>query len=180
MTASLARFLPDFEASRIDALHASRHHDAASGSSPEPKLDIESVRAQARAEGEAIARAELVALAARSIPEAVAARAAQIAELIAGDVEAVLAPLIDEAIRARILFALADEIRTVLELDNAASICVSGPDDVIQALRDILGPEAGRLVVGAADGVDIEVDFDRTRFVSRISDWAESLSGNLK
>ncbi|MDP2734374.1 MAG: hypothetical protein Q8O63_14925, partial [Hoeflea sp.] len=164
------------------------------------------VRAQARAEGEAIARAELdrrherdledaqsrhaaelaavkaelEALAARSIPEAVAARAAQIAELIAGDVEAVLAPLIDEAIRARILSALADEIRTVLELDNAASICVSGPEAVIQALRDILGPEAGRLVVGAADGVDIEVDFDRTRFVSRISDWAESLSGNLK
>jgi len=205
MTASLARFLPDFEASRINALHTLSHQDAASASSPAPKLDIEAIRAQARAEGEAMARAELSkrhqsdleavqsrhaaelaavkaeleTLAARSIPEAIAARAAQIADLIAGDVETVLAPLVDAAVRARILSALADEIRTILELDNAASICVSAPEGVIQALRDILGPISDRLVVGVADGVDIEVEFDRTRFVSRISDWAGSLSGNL-
>lgn len=206
MTASLARFLPDFGASRINILHASRHQDAAPGSLPEPEVDIETIRAQARAEGEAIARAELSrrhdreleaaqgrhaaelaavkaeleTLAARSIPEAIAVRSAQIAELIAGDVEAVLAPLIDEAIRARILSGLADEIRTVLELDNLASISVSGPQAVISALRDILGPASDRLVVREVDGVDVEVEYDRTRFASRISDWSESLSGNLK
>lgn len=206
MTASLARFLPDFGATRINILHASRHQDAASGSSPEPEADIETIRAQARAEGEAVARAELSRrhdseleaarsrhaaelaavkeeleiLAARSIPDAIAARATQIADLIAADVEAVLAPLIDEAVRARILSGLANEIRTVLDLDNSASISVSGPQAVISALRDLLGPVSDRLVVGEADGVDVEVEYDRTRFASRISDWSESLSGNLK
>ncbi|AKI02146.1 hypothetical protein IMCC20628_03457 [Hoeflea sp. IMCC20628] len=204
MTASLARFLPDFEVPGIKVLHASRSHHVAPEAKPEPEIDIAAIRAQARAEGEAAARAEmsqqheldlqaaqnrhaeelatvkaeLEMLAAQTIPEAIAARSADIAGLIAGDVEAVLAPLIDDAIRTRIIAGLADEIRTILELDNATRISVSGPEGVIQALRQIIGPDADRLVVGEADGVDVEIEVDRTRFVSRISEWTKVLVEN--
>ena len=205
MTASLARFLPDFEVPGIKVLHASRPHDKAPAAKTEPEIDIAAIRAQARAEGEAAARAEmsdqheldlqaaqnrhaaeiaeikaeLEMLAAQTIPEAIAARSSEIAELIAGDVEAVLAPLIDEVIRARIIAGLANEIRTLLELDNATRISVSGPEGVITALREIIGPDSDRLVIGKTDGVDIEVEVDRTRFVSRVSEWKNALAENL-
>jgi hypothetical protein len=142
------------------------------------ELDLQA--AQVRHAGEiAEIKAELEMLAAQTIPEAIAARSSEIAELIAGDVEAVLAPLVDEAIRTRIIAGLADEIRTLLELDNATRISVSGPEGVITALREIIGPDADRLVVGKTDGVDIEIEVDRTRFVSRVSEWTKVLAENL-
>ncbi|MCY0093524.1 hypothetical protein [Hoeflea ulvae] len=207
MTASLARLLPDFEVSGINSLHAARRNRPETAPEPErgPEIDLEALRAEARAEGEAAARAELTQsldlamqaeksrhaeelsalrtelemLAARTIPDAIAARSAGIAEQVAGDVEAVLAPLIDETIRARILEGLAAEIRTILALENAARISVSGPEGVTTALRDLIGAEADRLTVRETDGVDVEIEVDRTRFASRISDWTQALAENL-
>ena len=205
MTASLARFLPDFELSRISVIQAGQQDGTSPESPAAPAIDVDAVRAQARAEGEAEARehltrqhqleleaeqarhaaeleamkAELAALAARTIPEAVAARSGQIAETIAGDVEAVLAPVLDKAIRARILVGLADEIRSILELDHASRICVSGPETLITALRDVMGTEAEKLVITETDGFELEIEVDRTRFASRMSVWAEALAESL-
>jgi len=205
MTASLARFLPDFELSRINAFQASRHEDHASHASREPEFDIEAIRAEARAEGEAMARAELAlrheserqadakrhadeldalraeleAQAAHSIPAAIAARSDGIAGEICADVEAVLAPLIDEAVRTRIIATLADEIRDILELENAGRISISGPEPLVAALRDAIGPASEKLVLRDNGGFDIEVEVDRTRFVTRISAWADALAESL-
>ncbi|KGF67156.1 hypothetical protein LL06_23955 [Hoeflea sp. BAL378] len=205
MTASLARFLPDFELSRINAFQAARHDAASHGHPSLPDIDIEAVRAEARAEAEARVRAELSrrhdsereaeaarhaaeledlraeleTRAAQSIAEAVAARSEQIAGLIAADVEAVLAPLIDGAVRTRIIAALAEEVRGSLELENAGQIRVSGPEGLVAALRDAIGPAADRLVVRETDGIDIEVEIDRTRFATRMSAWADALAESL-
>lgn len=205
MTASLARFLPDFELSRINAFQATRHEDHASHASREPELDIEAIRAEARAEGEAMARAELAlrheserqadakrhadeiealraeleAHAAQTIPAAITARSDEIAGQICADVEAVLAPLIDEAVRTRIIAALADEIRDILELENAGRVSVSGPAALVAALRDAIGPAADKLVLRDNGGFDIEVEVDQTRFVTRISAWADAVAESL-
>lgn len=201
MTASLARFLPDFELSHINAFQSARHEHR----SCDPEIDIEAIRAEARAEGEAMARAELAlrheserqadasrhaaeievlraeleVYAAQTIPTAIAARSDEIAGQIAADVEAVLAPLIDEAVRGRIVAALADEIRDILELENAGRISVSGPEGLVTALREAIGPAADKLVVRETGGFDIEVEADRTRFATRISAWADALSESL-
>ncbi|MBC7280331.1 hypothetical protein [Hoeflea sp.] len=205
MSASLARFLPDFELSRINAFQATRHEDQSFDASCDPEFDIEAIRAEARAEGEAMARAELAlkhqserqadasrhaaelaALqaeleerAAQTIPTAIAARSEEIAGQIAADVEAVLAPLIDDAVRARIIAALADEIRDVLELENSGRVSVSGPEALVTALREAIGPGADRLVLRDTGGFDIEVEVDRTRFATRISAWADALRESL-
>lgn len=205
MTASLARFLPDFELSHINAFQVSGREDDSPRRATDPEFDIEAIRAEARAEGEARVRAELTqrhqselqseasrhaaeleALraelevnAAQSIPKAIAARNDEIAGLIAGDVEAVLAPLIDEAVRARIITGLADEIRGILELENAGRICVSGPEGLVSALREALGSAADRLVVRETGEFDIEVEIDRTRFATRLSAWAKALAESL-
>jgi len=204
MTASLARFLPDFELSRISAFQAARQEDH-STSTDDPAFDIDAVRAEARAEGEAAARAELSlrhdserqadasrhaaelealrveleAHAAHAIPAAIAARRDSIAAEISGDVEAVLAPLIDTAVRARIIAALADEIRGILELETAGRISVSGPPALVDALREAIGPAADRLDSRETGGFEIEVDVDRTRFATRLSAWADALAESL-
>ncbi|MDP3525799.1 MAG: hypothetical protein Q8S27_14575, partial [Hoeflea sp.] len=124
-------------------------------------------------------RAELEARAGHAIPAAVAARRDSIAAEIAADVEAALAPLIDTAVRARIVAALADEIRGILELEAAGRISLSGPPALVAALREALGPAADRLDSRETDGFEIEVDVDRTRFATRLSAWAEALAESL-
>ena len=99
--------------------------------------------------------------------------------LIAGDVEAVLAPLIDEAVRARIISGLADEIRDILALETASRIQVSGPEALVSALRDALGSDADKLDINETNTIDLEVEVDRTRFASRLSEWTKALSEAL-
>lgn len=202
MTASFARYLPDFEFTGMNGFHADQHVEADDKLVALPHIDTESIRAEARAEGEAIARAELTkkfeaehlaienlhaaeleALrvdletnAAKTIPDAIAARSAEIADLIAGDVEAVLKPLINEAVRKRILAGLADEIRKILALENASRIRVSGPDALVQAFREQVGIDADRLTIEENGEFDIEVEVNRTQFSSRLSDWSKALS----
>ncbi|MCZ4290521.1 hypothetical protein [Hoeflea alexandrii] len=202
MTASFARYLPDFEFTDMSGFHADQHVEADEKLVALPHIDTESIRAEARAEGEAIARAELTkkfeaehlaienlhsaelealraeleTKAAKTIPDAIAARSGEIADLIAGDVEAVLKPLIDEAVRKRILAGLADEIRKILALENASRIRVSGPKALVHAFSEQVGIDADRLTIEESDGFDIEVEVNRTKFASRLSDWSKALA----
>lgn len=202
MTASFARYLPDFEFTDMSGFHAGQHVEEAEKPIALPNINVESIRAEARAEGEAIARAELTrkfeaehlaienlhaaemqalreeleASAAKTIPGAIEARSAEIAETLAGDVEAVLTPLIDKAVRERILAGLTDEIRKILALENANHIRVSGPEHLVEALREQLGVAAEQLTIQHVDGFDIEVDVNQTRFASRLSDWSKALA----
>jgi hypothetical protein len=207
MTASLAMFLPDFEISGIRSFSETQNDvSAAQPVVPaEPAIDVDAVRAEAYAEGEAAARAELEAqhaaereavakrhaaeiaalraemetVAAQSIPKAIAARSADIADAIASDVAEILAPVMDQTIRARVLERLAGEIRGVLDLDNAGKVSVTGPEGLVTALCDILGADADRIVVSHSGQFDIEVEVDRTRLATRLSDWTKAVEESL-
>ncbi|SOE18183.1 hypothetical protein SAMN05877838_3101 [Hoeflea halophila] len=202
MTASFARYLPDFEFTNMNGFHAGQHVVEDEKPAALPNIDIESIRAEARAEGDAIARAELTrkfeaehlaienlhaaemqALreeleisAAKTIPAAIEARSAEIAEVLAADVEAVLTPLIDEAVRKRILAGLAEEVRRALALDNAGQIRISGPEALADTLCEQLGAGADGLTVEKTEDFDIEIEIDRTLFASRLVDWSKALA----
>lgn len=202
MTASFARYLPDFEFTDMSGFHADRHVNEAEKPIALPNINVESIRAEARAEGEAAVRAELTqkfeaehlaienlhaaemqalreeleASAAKTIPAAVEARTAEIAETLAGDVEAVLTPLIDEAVRGRILAGLADEIRKILALENAHHIRVSGPEALVEAFREHIGADEEQLTIQNTDGFDMEIEVNRTLFASRLNDWSKALA----
>ncbi|WP_420410628.1 hypothetical protein [Hoeflea sp.] len=205
MTASLARFLPDFELAGIRSFREFPDEVTALPQPAEPAVDVEAIRAEARAEGEAAARNELEArhagerdaeavrhaaelealrteletLAVQSIPHAIEARSAEIADTIAGDVAQVLAPLIDEAVRARVVSELAAEIRAVLDVDHAGQITVTGPESLVTALSNRLGADSGRISVIHAEQFDIEIETDRTLLASRLSEWAQALKESL-
>jgi hypothetical protein len=46
-------------------------------------------------------------------------------------------------------------------------------------LREILGADADRVVMRQTDGVDIDVEVDRTRFASCIREWSKTLAESL-
>ena len=205
MTASLARFLPDFELSGIRSFSGIPDEVAALPQPSRQTVDVEAIRAEARAEGEAAVRNELEArheseldaaaarhaaelealrteletIAAQSIPEAIEARSAEIADAVAGDVAEILAPLIDEIVRARVVAQLAAEIRGVLDIDNAGQITVTGPESLVAALSDRLGADAGRISDIHAEQFDIEIETDRTLLASRLSEWTQALKESL-
>lgn len=202
MTASFARYLPDFEFSGMSGFHADQHVEDDEKPAALPNINIESIRAEARAEGEASVRAELTrkfeeehlaienlhaaelqalreeleTYAAKNIPAAIAERSAEIAEQLAGDVEAVLTPLVNEAVRKRILSGLADEIRKILALENSNQIRVTGPEALVEVLRQHIGDDADRLTFQEASGFDIEIEVNRTQFASRLSEWSKALA----
>ena len=202
MTASFARYLPDFEFTDMSGFHADQHVDDDEKPAALPNINIESVRAEARAEGEAKVRAELTrkfeeehlaveklhaaemqalreeleAAAATTIPAAIEARSAEIAELLAGDVEAVLKPLVDETVRKRIIAGLADEVRKILSLENADHIRVSGPEALVNSLCELIGADAEKLTIQHNDRFDVEIEVNRTLFASRLSDWSKALA----
>jgi hypothetical protein len=205
MTASLARFLPDFELSGIRSFPGIPDEVAALPQPARQTVDVEAIRAEARAEGEAAVRnelearhvseldaaaarhaaelealrAELETLALQSIPEAIQARSAEIADTLAGDVADILAPLIDEAVRGHVVAQLAAEIRGMLEIDNAGQITVTGPASLVDALGDRLGADATRISVVHAEQFDIEIETDRTLLASRLSEWTQALKESL-
>jgi hypothetical protein len=205
MTASLARFLPDFELSGIRSFSGIPDDVAALPQPSRQTVDVEAIRAEARAEGEAAVRNELEArhaseldaaaarhaaelealrteletIAVQSIPDAIEARSAEIADAVAGDVAEILAPLIDEIVRARVVAQLAAEIRGVLDSDNAGQITVTGPEGLVAALSDRLGADAGRISVIHAEQFDIEIETDRTLLASRLSEWTQALKESL-
>ncbi|WP_422372664.1 hypothetical protein [Hoeflea sp.] len=206
MTASLARFLPDFELSGIRSFSGISDEGGALPQPARPAVDVEAIRAEARAEGEAAMRnelearhaterdaaaarhaaelealrAELETLAAKSIPGAIEARSAEIADAIAGDVAEILAPLIDEAVRGRVVGQLAAEIRGILATENAGQITVAGPESLAAALCDRLGADAARISVIHAEQFDIEIETERTLLASRLSEWTQALKESLE
>lgn len=205
MTASLARFLPDFELSHIRSFSGIPDEVATLVQPARPAVDVEAIRAEARAEGEAAVRNELEARhaseldaaaarhaeelaalrseletrAAQSIPQAVEARATEIADAVAGDVAEILAPLVDEAVRGHVVARLAAEIRGILATDNAGQITVTGPEGLVAALGDCLGADAERISVIHSEQFDIEIETDRTLLASRLSDWTQALKESL-
>lgn len=206
MTASLTRFLPDFDVpARAVFEPAYRSPDFEAPTSSQTGIDLDLVRAEARAEGAeetcralsaqhaeerqaelerhsaelAALRLELETLAAETIPSLIAARSEAIVDQIAADVAAVLAPVLDEAVHARMIENVSDEIRHALALEEAVEIRVYGPKGLLSALSVALGEKADKLVLAESDGLDIEVEIDRTRLTSRMSAWAKALSESL-
>jgi hypothetical protein len=114
-------------------------------------------------------------VAAQTIPQAIADRSAEL-PMIASDIAEVLAPLSMKTIRARVLDRLVDELRGVLELENASQItCHRSRRPRDRAVRAFLAlTPTGLSSTAFRREFDIEVEVDRTRLATRISDWTKA------
>lgn len=205
MTAALAHFLPEFDLRGKSAVRSAQADLSAQPAGIDPMIVEEMCRqAAARAREEAVAemaaqheadlaaliahhKAELAALkaemslvAAEAVPAAVAARADAIAEAIAGDVARVLAPIVEKGVAARMTQSLAAEIRAAAALEGAGEIRLSGPADLVEAIRGRLDGVGASIVVGDSAGPEIVVTIDGARWSTRLEAWSQALSEALR
>lgn len=141
-------------------------------------------QAAARAMAETEAASEQARQAAASGMREVGAGLAQeltaaIATLEAGLIEAVhgvLAQALPAALQARAMAELRDILRSALA-GGAVHASVSGPPELIEAFRAMLGPCPPMVEFYASDGCEIAMRIDRTRIETRLAAWRARLAG---
>jgi hypothetical protein len=193
MAVAVAPFLADFGAL---ARHACSADLAEAQDDTESR--IEAARAEGRLAGEAAARAryEVEAERARAKFEAELAEArsqwaategARLADelrrlearLGAGIVD-VLTPLLPELARAKVLDDLVAAVSTLLTPGAHPLLQVTGPVDLLDALRDKLGEMAAAVEYWPAAGPEIRIIADHTTIETALGVWLERLRETLR
>jgi hypothetical protein len=87
----------------------------------------------------------------------------------------VLGPVLLAATREQAAEALAGKLHVLLAKDGAARLVISGPEDLLQALREKLGSHAiaAAFLPGAASGIRAEIG--QTTIETCIAEWAGAL-----
>lgn len=204
MTVALAHFLPEFDLSGKRPMRgAQMERQQPAGIDPATVEEMcrdaaDRARAEAVAEAEARHQAALAALTARHhadlasvklelsavaaeiVPASIESRAAAIAQAVTADVAAVLAPLVEKAVADRMVTALAEEIRTACALEGAGEVHVSGPADLVDAMRARLEGVAASITFGEGSSPEIVVTMDRARWSTRLEAWSGALAEALR
>ncbi|MCG6122735.1 MAG: hypothetical protein MEP57_08510 [Microvirga sp.] len=149
--------------------------------------DAETRIAAAREEALELARGEHAQALARAREEWVATEGAALAEALAkslGEIEARLAaktaralrPFLREAVRDKAVTALCETLADLLRSGPSATLRMSGPEDLLDAvMRRIAGFE-GKIAISVVDAPDIRVVCDETTIETQIALWAQSLA----
>ena len=204
MTVALAHFLPEFDlAGKRPMRGASIELQEPVGIDPATVEDMcreaaDRARAEATAEAEARQQAAIAALSARHdaelatlklemsavaaeiVPASIESRADTIAQAVAADVATVLAPLVEKAVAARMVAALADEIRAACSLEGAGDVHLSGPADLVEAVRSRLDGVTATITLGESASPEIIVTMDRARWSTRLEAWSDALAEALR
>ena len=135
---------------------------------------------------EAIARAEAQHAAERALwtgeqADALAARlsaAVQALEArIADMVGRVLTPFLTAELRSRSVEALAESIGALLSGGNHPALCISGPDDLLSALRERLGVGPVAVDWQPNGQVEVTVTAEDSVIETEIQSWIDRFSG---
>jgi hypothetical protein len=197
--------LPDFGAPPPPPVQAQVPRREAERPSPPPAIDVEAtVRARVTVAEEALrlsltseheaamaaererAAAALAAQAKLLGAEAGAAIAArldhlerQVEDVVSSAVARILGGLLTDDLQRRSLASLADAIMSALAADDALRVEVRGPASLAEPLMQALGGKADAVHFLEAEGFDFSASVDGRTIETRMSEWAETLSGIL-
>lgn len=173
-------------------------------SPPPPDLDAiaAAARAEGRREGEAQAReaaqaavaAEREAAAAALaearqhwveaesavLANAVAEQARALEERLADSLARVLQPILTEALRQAAIRDLHATLASLLANDQAGTLAVTGPADLVEALAHRLDLPPDRIAVASNSGPDLRVRLNGTVVETRLGAWAERIAALVK
>lgn len=205
MSASLARYLKDFSAPppsvTPDPFEFSGAQAPQFDFEPEPAVDVEALRSEAREEGRAEAVAELTAqhqhalaaLAAaheeaqanlaqtlqrqlaETFAQSVAAAAEEIRQTLADQVLDALKPVLDQRMAERAVDSLSTTLRSTFEPDGGIELVVRGPAALADMLLERLGGDGYALKHVEGPGPDLSVEYDETVLKTRLAAWRDSV-----
>ena len=98
---------------------------------------------------------------------------------IADSVTDILQPFLGEAVRRKAVAELGEAITSLLTCGAPRLIAVSGPADVVEALRQTLA-DAPAVELRVADTPEVSVLADPTSIRTRMQAWAERLDEHLR
>ncbi len=196
----VARYLNELDpgSERVRNAHALPGHATGAGKAiADVEARINEAYLQGVAEGQAAARAELDAklkeqaaavetrIAAdrrawlvgegKRIAEALAAGLREIEARIADQVSRVLRPVIAGHVQRRAVEDLVQTLEALLTKGDVGRITVSGPQDLIEALRERLDGKAGNVTLIPTAAADLRIEADETVLETRIAAWAEAI-----
>lgn len=87
-----------------------------------------------------------------------------------------LVPVLTDALRRRAMDELAVSLGRLLADPGHAAIRVSGPEDLLDALREKLGPLAGPVTFEPGEAPEVAVVADRTVMETRLAAWTRVLA----
>jgi hypothetical protein len=95
---------------------------------------------------------------------------------IADKVARILVPFLAEALRRQVVDDLTQTVSTILAGADAPALRLSGPPDLVAALRERLAGHAAAIDCVAADAADVTLVADRDTIIeSRLQAWGERL-----
>ena len=99
---------------------------------------------------------------------------------IAGSVAHVLEPFLIAELRRQTIDELVGITRELMSKDPGISMEISGPDDLLQVLRDRLAGEARNVRFSAGEGSDVRVCADQTILETRLGAWMARIEEALR
>lgn len=97
---------------------------------------------------------------------------AQLQDMLANTLDAILRPFLIDALRRQMIEELAHNVSILLTSESPA-IEISGPDDLIAALREKLSPETAAITYKPNSSVDIRIVAHHTVIESQMQAWIE-------
>lgn len=134
----------------------------------------EAAHAAAQEEALAAARADWAAGEGAVMAERIGQAFAELEGRLAAALAPLLEPFLGKAARHKVLGQLHDALATLLDGGDARPITVSGPADLVAALRDRAGERPG-LAYAEADAPEVTIALGDTRIRSQLRAWTRKL-----
>jgi flagellar biosynthesis/type III secretory pathway protein FliH len=165
-TGSVDQIADAFARGREEGLAAGRADYAA-------RLDEERAASEARLADE---RAAWSSQEGARLGDAITA-AFQSLEASVGDaVAAILSPVLEEGLRRRAVDELAENLKRLMA-SGQRILRVSGPEDLLQALRARLGADMSAVAFESAQDIDMRVVAEQTTIETQLKDWMPRIDG---
>lgn len=95
---------------------------------------------------------------------------------LTGRIARLLMPVLTDSLRRQALTELSAALARLLDDPHHAAIRVSGPDDLLTALAERLGPLAGGIEFAPGDATEVHVSADETVIETQIAAWTRLLA----
>ncbi|MEE1655365.1 hypothetical protein VB618_04080 [Microvirga sp. CF3062] len=104
----------------------------------------------------------------------------RIEAILSDRVANILKPFVSEAFRQQSIVEFKEALATLLMSDETESMKITGPEDLVQTMKENLGPHGGAIEFLPGDHVEVSVTARDTIVQTQLSAWSDRLEQTLR
>jgi len=170
---------PDADAARIEAAHASGFESGKAAGRAELERKLEEQKAGHEAQL-ARARRTWASEEGSKLAEQLSGGLREVETAIADAAARILHPFLAAAVREQAIASLRAELEVLLQKDAGIQIGVSGPEDLLHAVRAQLAGRTEAVTYLPGEGIDVRVSVGRTVIETRLKTWLEKIQEAMR